>query len=42
MMNLLGIPVGECRLPMGPPADFVVEKAKVVLANLQASRLRAS
>ena len=42
MMNLLGIPVGECRLPMGPPADFVVEKAKVVLGNLQASRLRAS
>jgi len=42
MMNLLGIPVGECRLPMGPPAEFVVEKAKVVLANLQASRLRAS
>mgnify|MGYP000627890151 FL=1 len=42
MMNLLGIPVCECRLPMGPPADFVVEKAKVVLANLQASRLRAS
>jgi 4-hydroxy-tetrahydrodipicolinate synthase len=42
MMNLLGISVGECRLPMGPPADFVVEKAKVVLANLQASRLRAS
>jgi 4-hydroxy-tetrahydrodipicolinate synthase len=42
MMNLLGIPVGECRLPMGPPADFVVEKAKVVLANLHASRLRAS
>jgi len=42
MMNLLGIPVGECRLPMGPPADFVVEKAKVVLANLQATRLRAS
>ena len=42
MMNLLGIPVGECRLPMGPPADFVVEKAKVGLDNLQASRLRAS
>jgi len=42
MMNLLGIPVGECRLPMGPPADFVVEKAKVVLTNLQASRLRVS
>ena len=42
MMNLLGIAVGQCRLPMGPPADFVVERAKVVLANLQASRLRDS
>ncbi len=42
MMNLLGIPVGECRLPMGPPAAFVVEKAKAVLANLQVSRLRDS
>ena len=42
MMNLLGIEVGQCRLPMGPPADFVAEKAKVVWANLQASRQRAS
>lgn len=38
MMNLLGVPVGECRLPMGPPADFVLERAKVVLANLRAHR----
>jgi hypothetical protein len=27
---------------MGPPADFVAEKAKTVLANLQASRQRVS
>lgn len=38
MMNLLGVPVGECRLPMGPPADFVLERAKVVLDNLRAHR----
>ena len=42
MMNLLGLNVGQCRLPMGPPADFVAEKAKTVLANLQASRQRVS
>ena len=38
MMNLLGVPVGECRLPMGPPADFVVGRAKQVLDNLRARR----
>lgn len=38
MMNLLGVPVGQCRLPMGPPADFVLERASVVLANLRAHR----
>lgn len=38
MMNLLGVPVGECRLPMGPPADFVVERARTVLAELQQER----
>jgi 4-hydroxy-tetrahydrodipicolinate synthase len=42
MMNLLGLEVGQCRLPMGPPADFVAEKAKTVWANLQASRQRVS
>lgn len=38
MMNLLGIPVGECRLPMGPPAAFVKERARSVLADLEAGR----
>lgn len=40
MMNLLGVPVGECRLPMGPPAAFVKERARSVLADLEASRRR--
>lgn len=38
MMNLLGVPVGECRLPMGPPADFVAGRARKVLDNLLARR----
>jgi len=38
MMNLLGVPVGQCRLPMGPPADFVLERARTVLADLQQAR----
>jgi 4-hydroxy-tetrahydrodipicolinate synthase len=38
MMNLLGVPVGECRLPMGPAPEFVVERAKGVLAALDARR----
>lgn len=38
MMNLLGVRVGECRLPMGPPPDWVVERARVVLADLEAAR----
>jgi 4-hydroxy-tetrahydrodipicolinate synthase len=40
MMNMLGVPVGECRLPMGPPAAFVAEKARTVWANLQAARTK--
>lgn len=40
MMNLLGVPVGECRLPMGPPAAFVKERARSVLADLEAGRRR--
>lgn len=42
MMNLLGVPVGECRLPMGPPADFVIDRARAVLGELQAARARAA
>lgn len=42
MMNMLGLPVGQCRLPMGPPADFVAERAKRVWANLQAARSKGA
>jgi len=38
MMNHLGVPVGECRLPMGPAPDFVLERAKGVLSGLDARR----
>lgn len=38
MMNHLGVPVGECRLPMGPAPDFLLERAKGVLAGLDARR----
>jgi len=40
MMNHLGITVGECRLPMGPPAAWVADKAAAVMANLQSRRGR--
>lgn len=38
MMNHIGVPVGECRLPMGPPASFVAERAAKVWADLEARR----
>lgn len=38
MMNHLGVPVGECRLPMGPPPAFVAERAAKVRADLAARR----
>lgn len=38
MMNHLGVPVGECRLPMGPPPAFVSERAAEVWADLEARR----
>lgn len=40
MMNLLGQDVGQCRLPMGPPADFVVSRAREVWAELEAHRAK--
>jgi 4-hydroxy-tetrahydrodipicolinate synthase len=40
MMNLLGLEVGQCRLPMGPPADFVVSRAREVWAELEAHRAK--
>lgn len=38
MMNHIGVPVGECRLPMGPPPSFVGERAAAVWAELEARR----
>ena len=38
MMNVLGLQVGEARLPMGPPPAGLEERAKKVLENLRAAR----
>jgi 4-hydroxy-tetrahydrodipicolinate synthase len=38
MMNVLGLEVGEARLPMGSPPAGLEERAKKVLANLRAAR----
>ncbi len=38
MMNLLGVPVGEARLPMGPPPAWLEPRAREVHANLEAAR----
>ncbi len=34
LMNLLGVPVGQCRLPMGPAPDNQDDLARAVLAGL--------
>ena len=34
MMRVLGLPVGECRLPMGPAPAGLEDRARHVLANL--------
>jgi 4-hydroxy-tetrahydrodipicolinate synthase len=34
MMRVLGLPVGQCRLPMGPAPDGLEDQARQVLANL--------
>lgn len=41
MMQLLGFNVGPARLPMGSPPEFVFEKAKIVLDNLNRARAAA-
>ena len=41
MMQLLGFNVGPARLPMGAPPEFVFEKAKIVLDNLDRARAAA-
>lgn len=38
MMNVLGLNVGEARLPMGPPPDGLEARAKQVLENLRSAR----
>jgi len=38
MMNVLGLDVGEARLPMGPPPAGLEERARRVLDNLRAAR----
>lgn len=38
MMNVLGLDVGEARLPMGPPPDGLEARAKQVLENLRSAR----
>ncbi len=38
MMNLLGLSVGEARLPMGPPPAWLEPRAREVHANLEAWR----
>ena len=38
MMNVLGLDVGEARLPMGPPPAGLEERAHKVLDNLRAAR----
>lgn len=34
MMRVLGLPVGECRLPIGPAPDGLEDRARQVLADL--------
>ena len=41
MMNLLGLNVGDARLPMGPPPAGLAERAQKVLDNLRAARSAA-
>jgi 4-hydroxy-tetrahydrodipicolinate synthase len=41
MMNVLGLEVGEARLPMGPPPAGLEDRARLVLGNLQSARASA-
>jgi 4-hydroxy-tetrahydrodipicolinate synthase len=36
MMRTLGVPVGQCRLPMGPAPEGLENRAREVYANLHA------
>lgn len=41
MMNVLGLDVGEARLPMGPPPAGLEDRARAVLDNLRSARASA-
>jgi dihydrodipicolinate synthase/N-acetylneuraminate lyase len=34
MLKVLGLPGGDCRLPMGPEPDWLADKARTILAGL--------
>ena len=34
MMRVMGLPAGQCRLPLGPAPDGLEDRARQVLANL--------
>jgi hypothetical protein len=36
-MRVLGLPVGQCRLPMGPAPDGLEDRARGVLDQLNAA-----
>jgi 4-hydroxy-tetrahydrodipicolinate synthase len=38
MLRVLGLPAGECRLPMGPAPAGLEDQARRVLADLEAWR----
>ncbi len=40
MLRVLGLPAGQCRLPMGEAPDWLEPRAREVLANLEAARKR--
>jgi 4-hydroxy-tetrahydrodipicolinate synthase len=42
VLRVLGLPAGECRLPMGPAPDWLEPKARSMLANLDSWRTNRS
>ena len=38
MMRTLGLPVGDCRLPLGPAPEGTEDRAREVYARLRAAR----
>lgn len=39
LLGLLGLAVGECRLPLGPPPPGLVDRAREILAGLRLARV---